>query len=85
MKGNVTVEWFFNVITYKQHSDCYTVDLHLSGRWLSGLPIVRFGSAWPFGYIFLLSLYYSFVWLKIYPQLSNTCKELCINVLFVRE
>ena len=85
MKGNVTVEWFFNVITYKQLSDCYTVELHLSGRWLSGPPIVRLGSAWPFGYIFLLSLYYSFVWLKFSPQLSNTCEELCINILFVRE
>jgi hypothetical protein len=41
MKGNVTVEWFFDVITYKKHSDCYTVDLDLSGRWLSGSPIVR--------------------------------------------
>jgi hypothetical protein len=41
MKGNVTVEWCFNVITYKKHSDCYTVELHLSGRWLSGSPIVR--------------------------------------------
>jgi hypothetical protein len=45
MKGNVTVEWFFNVITYKKRSDCYTVELHLSGRWLSGSPIVRLGLA----------------------------------------
>ena len=45
MKDNVTVEWFFNVITYKKHSDCYTVELHLYGRWLSGSPIVRLGLA----------------------------------------
>jgi len=45
MKGNVTVEWFFNVITYKKHSECYTVELHLSGRCLSGSPIVRLGLA----------------------------------------
>jgi len=85
MKGSVTVEWFFNVITYKKHSDCYTVELLLSGRWLSGSPIIRLGSAWLFGYIFLRPFYFSFVWLKFFPQLSSTCKELCINVLFVRK
>jgi len=45
MKGNVTVEWFFNVITYKKHSGCYTVELRLSGRWLYESSIVRLGLA----------------------------------------
>jgi hypothetical protein len=27
----------------------------------------------------------SFLWLKYFPQLSNTYKELCINILFVRK
>ena len=43
MKGNVTVERLFNVITYKKHSDCYTVEPRLSGSLLSGSPIVRLG------------------------------------------
>ena len=51
-----------------------TVELYFSGRWLSG-------SAWPFGKHF-----HTFIVLHVFyglappPKLSNTYKELCINV-----
>ena len=56
----------------------------LSRRCLSGSPIIRIGLAIPVN-IIVLYLYYIFSVLKFSPQLSNTYKELCINVLFVRK
>jgi len=61
-----------------------TVDLHLSGIWLSGSPVIRIALALPLN-IFLPWLYHIFLWLKDFYQLPNTHKELCINILFVRK
>jgi hypothetical protein len=61
-----------------------TVELLLSWRCESGLPIIRIGLALPVN-IIVLYLYYIFLWLERFPQLSNTYNELCINVLFVRK
>ena len=60
------------------------VELHLSGRWLSESPIIRIGLALRLS-IFLLYLYYTSLWPKIFSQFSHTHTGLCINVSFVRK
>jgi hypothetical protein len=60
------------------------IELHLSGRWLSGSPFVRM--SWPFRQTFsYCNCTYILLWLKLFPNLSNTHKELCINVSFARK
>ena len=39
----------------------------------------------PSGKHFLTLIVLRFLWLKIFPQMSNTYKELYINILFVRK
>ena len=61
----------------------YIAELQLSGNWL-GKPIIQIGLALPLN-ISILQLYCIFLWFKFFPQLSNSYKELYINVLFVRK
>jgi hypothetical protein len=49
-------------------------DRQLPVRWLSASPITRIGLALPVNI---------FLWQKFFLQLSNTCNELRIKVLFV--
>ena len=61
-----------------------TVELHLSGSWVSRSPNIRYGLVLGVN-IFLMQLCFISLWHKFFLQLSNTCKELCLNVLFVRK